>query len=112
MGGGAKTEELFPQNKVSQIKMDAPRGGEGKRGEDSLWGTSGFSAFDNTVMLARSTALAHVLARRKVTFHLIERTRSGLFELGTRIRQEVRTPHEEELTLRRLQYVQAPGLYG
>lgn len=45
-----------------------------------IWGTSGFSALNNTVVLARFAALAHVLAWRKITFHLETlaiRARSG-----------------------------------
>ena len=98
MGGRPKTEGDFPQNKVSQIKVDATgEGGEEEGGDGSLWGASGFSAFDNTVVLARFAALAHVLAWRKITFHLMEHTKiggakgfSGFFELEKRIRQDVR----------------------
>jgi len=45
--------------------MDATGGGY-----RSLWRTSGFSAFDNTFVLARPAALAHVLTRREIAFHL------------------------------------------
>lgn len=97
MGGRPKTEGDFPQNKVSQIKMGATGEGGGEGGDGSLWGTSGLSAFDNTVVLARFAALAHVLAWRKITFHLMEHTKiggakgfSGFFELEKRIREDVR----------------------
>ena len=46
--------------------MDATGGGY-----RSLWRTSGFSAFDNTFVLARPAALAHVLTRREIAFHLM-----------------------------------------
>ena len=75
MGGGAKTEEDFPQNKVSQIKLDTTGEGEGR------WLTLGHfrvSAFNNTVVLALSAALAHVLSRREISFHLMAHTRLGV----------------------------------
>ena len=33
--------------------------------------TSGFSAFDNTFVLARPAVLAYVLTRREIAFHLM-----------------------------------------
>ena len=74
MRGGAKTEEDFPQNKVSQIKLDIT-------GEGGRWLTLGHvrvSAFSNTVVLALSAALTHVLSRREFSFHLMARTRLGV----------------------------------
>ena len=91
VGGGAKTEEDFSAEQGLPNKNGRATRRRREGGDGSLWGTSWFSAFDNTIMLARSAALAHVLARRKITFHLMERTRSRLFELVTRIRQDVRT---------------------
>ena len=45
--------------------------GSDKR-DRSLWRTSRLSAFNNAVMLAYLTALAHVFTRKKKAFHLIE----------------------------------------
>jgi hypothetical protein len=52
------------------IKMDAIEGDDTERG-GSLGCTSRFSALDNTIMLALFAALTNVLARRKITLHLI-----------------------------------------
>jgi len=41
------------------------------KGNHLLRCTSGFSALNNTFVLARSAALAHILARREVAFHLM-----------------------------------------
>ena len=38
----------------------------------SLWRNSGLLAFNNAVLLACLTALAHVFTRKKKAFHLIE----------------------------------------
>jgi hypothetical protein len=69
--GGFPTEQGFP------IKNGCHWGGCGG-GEDSLWHTSWFSALDNTVVLAQFAVLAHALARRKIMFHLIAHTISGV----------------------------------
>jgi len=52
-----------------------------------IWRTPGFSAFDNAVMLACLTALAHVLARRKSAFHL------ETLAVGTCTGESIRTGH-------------------
>jgi len=41
------------------------------KGKHSLRCTSGFPALNNTSVLARFAALAHILARREVAFHLM-----------------------------------------
>jgi hypothetical protein len=58
----SQTQEPLPEcaKNVPQIRRD-----------HSLRCTSGFSALNNTIVLTRSTALAYILARRKVTFHLM-----------------------------------------
>ena len=50
---------------------NGPKLTERDRNDSSLWCTPGFSALNNTVMLALSAALAHVLTGRKITLHLI-----------------------------------------
>jgi len=67
--------EGFPQNNVSQIKLDMTGDGRGEMGHV---GVLPGSAFDNIVMLALSTALAHVLSRREISFHLMVQTRLGV----------------------------------
>jgi hypothetical protein len=74
----------------------------GSDGRDrSLWRAPRFSTFDDAVMLACLTALAHVLARRKSTFHLMrigvigtsENRADGRCKTGRSRFREMSAPH-------------------
>ena len=72
MGGGTKTQEDIPQNKASQIKLDAT-GGE--RETAHFGALLGFRPSTIQWWYVPGLQLANVLARRKMTFGLMERTR-------------------------------------
>ena len=69
---------------IARVRETSNKNGRHWRGDRSLfWRTSGFSAFDNTFVLARPAALAHVLTRREIAFHLISARDWGLGVFGS-----------------------------
>jgi hypothetical protein len=63
------TKQTVSQSAEAPRKW-TPQRGVGRK-DGSLWCTSSALTLNNTVMLAVSAAVAHVLIRRKITLHLI-----------------------------------------
>jgi len=96
VGGGPKTEEDFPQNKVSQIKMDAT--GEG--GRRRRWLTLGRFWVFGLQQYSHACLICSACTRSRLEEKDISsngayeiggaKGYSGFFELVTRIRRDVR----------------------